>query len=61
MFKNLQAIHGQYGVLMHETQMMDSRLNMVTLLTTTIDKFIPGMKGSNIANYTEFVDFIKND
>jgi len=41
--------------------MMDSRLNMITLLTSTIDKFIPGMKGANIANYTEFVDFIKND
>ncbi len=35
-------------------------MNLNTLLTATIDKYIPGMKGANMANYTEFVDFIKN-
>ncbi len=46
---------------MHEVQMMDSRLNWLALLTTTIDEYIPKMKGSNIANYVEFQDFIKNE
>lgn len=36
-------------------------MNLISLLTSTIDKYIPGMKGANIANYVEFVDFIKND
>eukprot|EP00347_Sterkiella_histriomuscorum_P017566 403348844 len=61
MFKNLTAIHGQNGVLMHEAQMMDSRMNLNTLLTSTVNQYIPGMKGANIANYTEFVDYIKNE
>jgi glycerol-3-phosphate dehydrogenase len=46
---------------MHETQMMDTRMNLLALMTTTIDKYIPGMKGSNIANYVEFIDFIKDE
>lgn len=29
-------------------------------MTSTIDHYVPGMKGTNIANYIEFVDFIKN-
>jgi len=45
---------------MYETQMMDSRMNLNALLTASIDKYIPGMKGANLVNYTEFVDFIKD-
>jgi glycerol-3-phosphate dehydrogenase len=56
-----KEIHGNYGVIMHEAQMIDSRMGMNTLLTSSIDDFIPGMKGSILANYTEFVDFIKKD
>lgn len=40
--------------------MMDTRLNWLALLTSTVDEYIPGMKGSNLANYVEFQDFIKN-
>jgi len=41
--------------------MHDSRMNLNTLLTSTIDEYIPGMKGSTIANYVEFKNFIKDD
>ena len=41
--------------------MYDSRMNFNTLLTASIDSFIKGMKGATLANYVEFVDFIKND
>jgi hypothetical protein len=34
--------------------MMDGRMNLHALFTSAVDKFIPGMKGSNIANYVEF-------
>lgn len=60
-FPEALKIHGRYGVIMHEAQMIDSRMNLNTLFTSSIENFIPGMKGSNLANYTEFVDFIKND
>lgn len=46
---------------MHEAQMMDTRMNLLVLLTSTVDKFNKGMKGANAANYVEFVDFIKNE
>lgn len=40
--------------------MMDTRMNLITLLTSTINQYVPGMKGSNIANYVEFVDYVKS-
>lgn len=39
---------------------MDSRMNLNTLFTSSIDNYIPGMKGTTIANYVEFRDFIKS-
>jgi glycerol-3-phosphate dehydrogenase len=45
---------------MNETQMMDTRMNLHALFTASVDNFIPGMKGANLANYVEFRDFIKN-
>jgi hypothetical protein len=41
--------------------MIDSRMNINSLLTASIDKFIPGMKGATLANYVEFKDFIKDE
>ena len=41
--------------------MIDGRMALNGLLTSSISGFIPGMKGSILANYTEFVDFIKAD
>jgi hypothetical protein len=40
--------------------MDDARLCLDTILTSTIDNYIPGMKGANILNYTKFVEFIKD-
>ena len=60
-FPEVKTIHGNYGVVMHEAQMIDSRMNLNTLLTSSIEGYIPGMKGSNLANYTEFLDFLKDD
>ena len=50
-----------YGSLMHEVQFSDTRQLIMSLVTSTIDKYELGMKGSNIANYVEFQDFIKNE
>ena len=54
-------LHGQYGALMHEAQMNDSRMNINTLLTSSIDSYHPGMKGVSLCNYTEFLNFNKNE
>lgn len=49
-----------YGVKFCEGQMNDARLLIQTLLTSTQDNYIPNMKGATVANYVEFVDFIKS-
>lgn len=59
-FPDASQVHGKWGVIMHEAQMIDSRMNLNTLFTSSIDGFIPGMKGANLANYTEFLDFSKD-
>lgn len=59
-FPNAKYLHGKYGVKMHEAQMIDSRMNLNCLFTSSIEKFIPGMKGSTLANYVEFKDYIKD-
>ena len=46
---------------MHETQMNDTRMNLNALLTSSIDNYIPGMKGATLANYVKFIDFIKDE
>jgi glycerol-3-phosphate dehydrogenase len=50
-----------YYVSLHEGQMFDSRQDLLTLLTTTIDNYNEGCKGSVIANYIEFVEFLYKD
>jgi hypothetical protein len=60
LYPDIKTIHNLSGVLMHETQMMDGRMNLNALLTSSIEGFIPGMKGANLANYVEFKDYIKN-
>ena len=40
--------------------MVDSRMALNSLLTSSIDNFIPGMKGSSLLNYTEFLDYLKD-
>ena len=58
-YPEAKQIHGMYGVQMHEAQMMDSRMGLNCLLTASIDKFAPGMRGATLANYVEFKDFLK--
>lgn len=36
-------------------------MNLAALLTSSIDNYIQGMKGATLANYVEFIDFVKND
>ena len=45
---------------MHEAQMNDSRMNVNSLLTSTIDQYIPGMKGAKLANYVELISLVKD-
>ena len=60
MYPDLTHLHGQYGVLMSETQMIDSRMNLNSLFTATIDEYVPGMQGISLANYVQFNEFIKD-
>lgn len=41
--------------------MHDSRMNLNSLFTASVDEFIPGMKGATLANYVEFTDFLKDE
>jgi glycerol-3-phosphate dehydrogenase len=41
--------------------MHDSRMNLNSLFTSTIDDYIPGMKGATLANYVEFKSFLKDE
>jgi len=41
--------------------MNDSRMNINSLLTASIDEYIPGMKGAVLANYTEMKSFTKDE
>lgn len=54
-------MHKGYGTVMSEAQMHDSRMNLNTLFTASIDNYIPGMVGATLANYVEFTDFIKDN
>lgn len=60
LYPAVKQIHGKCGTLLYESQMMDTRMNLHALLTASVDGFIPGMKGATLANYTEFIDFVKN-
>ena len=60
-YPNLTALHGKWGSVMSEAQFLDSRMNLNTLFTASIDNYIKGMEGATLANYVEFTDFIKNE
>ncbi len=49
-----------YGVRFSEGQMNDARLCVQTMLTSSIDGYLPGMKGAVLGNYVEFLDFVKD-
>jgi hypothetical protein len=50
-----------HGVTLNEVQTLDSRMALNSLLTSSIEKFVPGMKGANLANYVVFKSFVKDD
>jgi hypothetical protein len=54
LYSQVSEIHGKWGTVMHESQMMDTRMNLHALLTASIEGFIPGMKGATLANYVDF-------
>jgi hypothetical protein len=60
-YPNMKVLHGQYGAVMSETQMHDSRMNLNSLFTAAVDDYNPGMKGATLANYVELKSFIKDD
>jgi len=60
-YPECKELHGGYGAVMSEAQMVDSRMNLNTLFTSAIDDYIPGMKGATLANYTEMKEFTKDD
>lgn len=60
LYPEVSPIHGKCGTVLYESQMMDSRMNLHALLTASVDGFIPGQKGAALANYVEFVDFLKD-
>jgi hypothetical protein len=46
--------------MLHEGQFNDTRQCIMTLLTSSIDKYSPGFKGTNIANYVKLQGFKKD-
>lgn len=46
---------------MHEGQIIDGRMCVNTLLTASVDKFHPGLKGATLANYVELMALDKNE
>jgi len=60
LYPDATMMHGKYGVLMQEAQMNDSRMAINSLFTSSIDSYIPGMKGATLANYVEFRDYVKD-
>ena len=36
-------------------------MNMDLILTSTVDNYVPGMKGSNVVNYTEVKSLLKDE
>ena len=60
-YPKANQLHKMNGVTLHEVQTLDSRMSLNCLLTSSIDKFIPGMKGTTLANYVVFKDFVKDE
>ena len=60
-FPEVKPLHGQWGSIMSETQMHDSRMNLNSLFTAAVDNYIPGMNGATLANYVEVKRLSKDD
>lgn len=51
----------KYGIVYYDAQMNDTRMNMDTILTSTINNYQKGFQGSNVLNYMRFENFIKDE
>lgn len=61
LFPDASSLHGFNGALMHEGQMIDSRMCVNSLLTASIDKFHPGQRGATLANYVQLQTLLKGE
>ena len=57
----VKDLHGMYGVVMHEAQMIDGRMALNSLFTASVDGFCKGMRGASLVNHMEFKEFVKKD
>ena len=60
-YPDVKPLHGQWGSVMSETQMHDSRMNLNSLFTAAVDNYIPGMTGATLANYVEMKRLLKDE
>jgi glycerol-3-phosphate dehydrogenase len=60
-FPTMDLIKNHWGTMMHECQFTDTRQCLLSILTSSIDKYDLGFKGSNIANYVTFEGFVKDE
>ena len=51
----------KYGIVYYDAQMNDTRMNMDTILTSTINGYQKGLVGSNAVNYMRFESFLKDE
>ncbi|VWU52599.1 FAD-dependent glycerol-3-phosphate dehydrogenase, putative [Hepatocystis sp. ex Piliocolobus tephrosceles] len=49
------------ALIYYDGQHNDTRMNLFIILTSAIDNYVPGQVGATVCNYTEVVDFIKDE
>ena len=57
----LLALKYKWAVVYHDGQMDDFRVALESILTSTIDDYVQGFKGSNCLNYTKVKELIVDD
>lgn len=51
----------KYGIVYYDAQFNDIRMNMDTILTSTLENYQTGFQNANVINYMRFHDFIKDE
>uniref|UniRef100_A0A8C9H5F0 Glycerol-3-phosphate dehydrogenase n=1 Tax=Piliocolobus tephrosceles TaxID=591936 RepID=A0A8C9H5F0_9PRIM len=49
------------ALIYYDGQHNDTRMNLYIILTSAIDNYVPGQVGATVCNYTEVVEFIKDE
>uniref|UniRef100_A0A8C9LJ85 glycerol-3-phosphate dehydrogenase n=1 Tax=Piliocolobus tephrosceles TaxID=591936 RepID=A0A8C9LJ85_9PRIM len=49
------------ALIYYDGQHNDTRMNLFLILTSAMDNYVPGQVGATVCNYTEVVDFIKDE